>query len=596
MEQKSTFDRTQLIGLLLIGLVFAYFSFNSTSEPEQGVEEPQQEQVDDAGSSDTPEGASTAIVDSVKSSSTDSTQPVVREEQTYVIENEVLRIEVSNKGAQVAQVQLKEYQTWDSLPLYLANHNQEMAFMLGEWNSAEAWYEVSERTATSIALTTQGPEGPITFRWGLKGAREYQTDFSIGGRTAEAKDLRLSWDQKTIKHEKSRRLENEKTRISYWEVEDGEMENLSSSGSDEEQVSNLRWIAHQEQFFSSILTSESRFDSATMRSRAFESGEYIKEFETQVEMQTVSGDFRVNMNMYYGPNKYDILKQYDMGYDKVIDFGWGIFGWISRGVVVKIFNWLDSYHLNYGLIILLMALLIKTVLAPFTFQSYKSMAKMRVLKPEIDELNEKYKDEDPMKKQQATMELYRKAGVNPLGGCIPQLLQLPILFAMFRFFPASIELRQESFWWATDLSTYDVIAQLPFEIPFYGSHVSLFTILMAISTFIYSYMNQQMTGGSNSQMPQLKYIIYFMPFMLLFFFNQYPAALSYYYMVSNLITFGQQYAIRKFINEDALHAKLQANKEKPKKQSKLSKRLSQAMEQQQEMNEGGNRRMRRMNK
>ncbi len=593
MEQKSTFDRTQLIGLLLIGVVFAYFSFNSTTDPAQGddiaapTEEVQSEQ------SESP--AAIAVVDTPT-----TTNDTLREEgfveEFFEIENEVLRMVVSNIGAQVVEVELKEYQTWDSLPLYLANQNQTMNYQLGNWNSSAANYEVGERTATSLALTTQGPDGPITFRWALKGAREYQTDFKISGKVNSPQELTLNWDQKTIKHEKSRRLENEKTRIAYWEIEDGEMENLSSTGSDDETVSNIRWLAHQEQFFSSILTAEGRFDGATMRSRAFEDGDYIKEFESEISIQDVNGDFAVNMNMYYGPNKYDILKQYDLGYGKIIDFGWGIFGWISRGVVVKIFNWLDSYHLNYGLIILLMALLIKTVLAPFTFQSYKSMAKMRVLKPEIDELNEKHKDDDPMKKQQATMELYRKAGVNPLGGCIPQLLQLPILFAMFRFFPASIELRQESFWWATDLSTYDVIATLPFEIPFYGSHVSLFTILMAISTFIYSYMNQQMTGSANSQMPQLKYIIYFMPFMLLFFFNQYPAALSYYYMVSNLITFGQQYAIRRFIDEDALHAKLQANKAKPKKQSKLSKRLSAAMEQQQELNESGNRRMRRMNK
>lgn len=592
MENKSSLDRNQIIGFLLIAAVLFYFSFMSKDEP-QNTSTPTEEQIVNENESPTSSSTAAAIDTAQMRAEGDSAAMAeVRKEEFYTIENEVVKLQFSNKGAQIVKAQLKEYQSWDSTDLYLVDSSQTLIFNLGSWSTIDSWFDITERTAYSLELTTSSPYGPLSLRWELKEG-EYQADFTVSGEASEALPLGFNWRQFSIKQEKSRDLENRKTQISYWEIDDDEREALSVNGSDQEDAMNIRWVAHQDQFFSSIITAQGRFDSVSMKSGTVESGPYIKAFETNVHAQTVRGTYAVDMNMYFGPNKYDILKTYDQGYDQIIDFGWGIFGWISRGVVVQIFTWLEGYGLNYGLIILLMALMIKFTLSPLTFQSYKSMAKMRVLRPEIEEINEKFKDEDPLKKQQATMELYRKAGVNPLGGCIPQLVQLPILFAMFRFFPASIELRQQSFWWATDLSSYDSIAKLPFEIPFYGDHVSLFTILMAISTFMYSYMNQQMTG-SNSQMPQLKYIIYFMPFMLLFFFNSYAAALSYYYMISNLITFGQQYAIRAFINEDALHAKLQENKKKPKKQSKFQKRLSDAMEQQQQMNQDGNRRMRRM--
>ena len=255
------------------------------------------------------------------------------------------------------------------------------------------------------------------------------------------------------------------------------------------------------------------------------------------------------------------------------------------------FHLLENQGFNYGLIIFLMALLIKLVLSPLTYSSYLSMAKMRVLKPEIDQLNEKFADKDPMKKQSAMMDLYRKAGVNPLGGCIPMLLQFPILIAVFRFFPASIELRQQSFLWATDLSTFDSILDLPFEIPFYGAHVSLFTLLMTLSTLIYTYFNQQLTQ-QNAQFPQMKYLMYLMPVMFLGFFNNYAAGLSYYYFVSNVLTFSQQYGIRKMVNDEKILAKLEENRKKPKKQSKFQQRLDAMAKNQQEQLKS-NRRIRR---
>jgi YidC/Oxa1 family membrane protein insertase len=295
------------------------------------------------------------------------------------------------------------------------------------------------------------------------------------------------------------------------------------------------------------------------------------------------------------PNQYDMLREVDETFGNIIPFGWGIFGWISKGVVVPFFGYLEGLGLGYGLIIFVMALFFKGILSPLTFASYKSMAKMRVLKPEMDAIAEKYPDKGDSKKQQETMALYQKTGVNPLGGCLPQLLGLPILIALFRFFPASFELRQQGFLWADDLSSYDSIMELPMTIPFYGDHVSLFTILMAISTFMYTKMNNQMsagsTAGNNMMQQQMKVIQYLMPVMLLVWFNSYSSGLSYYYFLSNILVFGQQWAIRKFfINEDAIRAKIEVTKSKGGRKSKFASKMESMMEQQTE----GNRRTRRM--
>lgn len=588
-NSKPSFDRTQLIGLVLIGLIFIFYVYTSSQKEAEQAAMQAEEAASQIG--DTLDVASEVLVVDSNAIAIDTLEEIAREEKLYTLENNVLKLVVSDRGAQVVEAELKDYQTYDTLPLYMVKESQMMNFALGDWKSGESWFDVVENTSTSLALKTVGPNGSIVLRWALR-PDEYQVDFKVSGSVTSPQPLSVYWDQFSLQHEKSLDLENQKTTISYWEIEDGDMESLSLSKDDNDASSNLRWVANKQQYFTQILTAEGRFDSASMNVAMLNQEGFSKRMHSNINIQVVNGNFEVPMYWYAGPNKYDILKEYGLEYDQLIDFGWGIFGWISRGIVVKVFNWLNGYGINYGIIILIMALMIKIVLMPLTFSSYRSMAKMRVLKPELDEINEKFKDQDPMKKQQAVMDLYREAGVNPLGGCIPQLVQLPILIAMFRFFPASIELRQQSFLWATDLSSYDSILNLPFSIPMYGAHVSLFTILMAISTFMYSYMNQQLTG-TNSQMPQMKMIIYIMPFFLLFMFNSYPAGLSYYYLVANLITFGQQYAIRAFIDDKAIHAKLQANKEKPKKKSKLSQRLGQAMEASQQAQDG-NRRMRRM--
>ena len=288
------------------------------------------------------------------------------------------------------------------------------------------------------------------------------------------------------------------------------------------------------------------------------------------------------MEFYFGPNKFKILKKYDLDLERQIPLGWSFFlmAWINRYAVLPVFNFLEGFGWNYGIIILVLTILLKIVLFPIAYKSYSSSAKMRVLKPEIEEISKKYpKKEDAMKKQQATMNLYKQAGVNPMAGCIPMLLQFPILIAMFRFFPSAIELRQQSFLWAHDLSSYDSILDLPFNIPFYGNHVSLFTLLMTISTLIYTKMNQDMMGSGQQQLPGMKTMMYLMPVMFLGIFNNYASGLSYYYFLANIITFGQMFLIRRTIDEKKIRKQIEINKKKPKKKSNWQKRLEDAAKQ-----------------
>jgi YidC/Oxa1 family membrane protein insertase len=274
--------------------------------------------------------------------------------------------------------------------------------------------------------------------------------------------------------------------------------------------------------------------------------------------------------MFVGPTQYHLLKEQGHDLQDLVPLGWGIFGWVNKLIVIPAFKFLGNFNLGYGLVILILTIYIKLILLAFQYRSYLSQAKMRVLKPEIDEINAKYADGDAMQKQQAVMGLYREAGVNPLGGCLPMLFQIPVLFALFSFFPAAIELRQQGFLWADDLSTYDSIMNLPFTIPFYGNHISLFALLMTVSTIIYTRMNNQLSAGSTEMMAGLKWMMYLMPVIFLFVLNSYAAGLNYYYFLANVITFGQQFAFRKLVDDKKIHAKIQEKKKQPKKAAKTS--------------------------
>ena len=593
-------DLNSIIGFVLIGLIMIGYSYFSKPEeiPAQATEAAAQDTIK-------PAEQQALAIQAAEENLPDSLQDVQLREQfglfysplqadqeakTFTLENEKLRLEFSSKGAQLTGVELKDYQTYDSLPLMLVNANQQWNWVM----QADRLYRSGELQFSAIqkgnellfeAPTANGQALRITYRLVPDSYQlELETDMQALGLTSAA----IDWQMTALRHEQNLETENQQTALHYLLKEKGKVKSLSASSADDEEKDNLRWIAYKQQFFSSILLTDDQFPKARLSSTTLDDNQHSKHFGSLVQLSSTDS---FKGKLIFTPNQYELLKSHGEELDELIPLGWGIFGWINRGVVINVFRLLEHQGLNYGLIILVMALLIKLVLLPLTYTSYLSMAKMRVLKPEIDEINEKFADKDPMKKQTAMMELYRKAGVNPLGGCIPVLLQFPILIAVFRFFPASIELRQKSFLWAHDLSTYDSIFTLPFNIPFYGDHVSLFTLLMTISTLIYTWFNNQLTG-QNTQFPQLKYMMYLMPIMFLGFFNNYAAGLSYYYFVANMLTFGQQFAIRKMVNDDAIHAKLQENKKKPKKQSKFQQRLEKMAEQQQEQLKT-NRRMRR---
>ena len=576
-------DNNTIIGLILIGIIMMWIGFNSTStESAQDLQNATSEIVtaDDeelnpelSQSITTPEGVVLAQSNA---------------EEFYELENEFLILSISNKGAGLHRAELKKFNTWQQKPVRLIDENLNWNILIGKViaiPTGRLFFTLKSKSDSHITMTTVVENKEINITYSIE-PKSYQIGITIESPLLSSGgyvDIKL----KAFRLEKNREFESNRTSV-YYHLTSGKLKNLSETRSDSKNAEQLDWIAFRHQYFSLILSSERDFKNAEMTVEPIDAEEHIKLMAMRTELPSSSAPIR--LNFYLGPNKFNILKSYQNDYEKLIPLGWAIFGWINRGVVIPIFNWLESYNLNYGVIILIMAILIKVVIFPFTYGSYRSMAKMRILKPEMDEINEKYKDEkDQLKKQQALMDLYRKSGVNPLGGCIPLLFQMPILFAVFQFFPASFELRGQSFLWAEDLSTYDSIFQLPFRIPGYGAHVSLFTLLMTISTIIYTWMNQQLTP-QNNQLPQLKYMMYLMPVIFLGVFNNYAAGLTYYYFISNIITFGQQYAIKAFIDEEKLHAKIKENQAREVKPSKFMQTFEQLAKEQQIK---GNRTMRR---
>jgi YidC/Oxa1 family membrane protein insertase len=570
MEQRPFLDRNQLIGFGLIGAILLGTSYwASTMEPASepaGTEEVAVKAANEAPST---------AVDSV-TLALDTIAP----EQEFTLENAQVRYVISNRGGQIKYAELKEYRDWQGKPLRVIDGNQALVGLTNDAMIAtQSGSSLTLRSDQGTSWTYELPAEGYGLRWALE--------------TPSSSDLTLTWKQDGIRHEKSKTNETTNSSTYYYENVAQDRSSLSDGRDDDESAENLGWVAHKQQYFSSILQADQGILKADMQIRVAADTQHTLNYESKLTLASENGVVSAQGIWYHGPNHYATLKAFDQNFDQVIPFGWGIFGWIGKYVVSPLFNWLDGYGLNYGIIILLMAALIKLALSPLTFSSYKSMAKMRVLKPEMDELNEKFKDAEPAKKQQETMALYQKAGVNPLGGCIPQLLSLPILIAMFRFFPVSIELRQQAFLWADDLSSYDSILSLPFEIPFYGAHVSLFTLLMAISTFLYTKFNNSMTPTSgNSMMQQQMMIIqYLMPFMLLVWFNNYSSGLSYYYFISNVLTFGQQWIIKEFvIDEKTIRAKIDETKAKGGSQSRFAKKMNEMLE---ANKESGNRRARR---
>ena len=544
------------------------------------------------------------------------------EAEEFIVENDVMAVLFSTRGGQIKGVTLKDYTQYGprgkrdrkiemmdpatarfGLSFYLKNGLKNVPVNTLDYVFTARPVVGEADGAKSVVMRLPVAEGAyLEYRYLIYDTeapeRDYLVDFDVrlvnmAPEMANQTQIQIDWANTTFQNEKGFQNENMYTTLSYRFPDETSIEELGmSEGAKSKNISTqVNWVAFKQQFFSSVFIAP---DNVSYANLAFDTAapesSLLKTFTAQMGVpytpQTEGYDFA----FYFGPNKYSILKKIgepggaDIYLERLVPLGWGIFGWVNRWCVIPVFDFLRNYIGSFGIIIFILVLLVKLVISPLTYTSYVSMAKMRLVKPPIDELAKKYpKPEDAMKKQQATMELYKKAGINPMGGCIPMLIQMPILIAMFRFFPASIELREQPFLWADDLSSYDSIVNLPFSIPFYGDHVSLFALLMAVSLFGYSWFNYQQTASSQPQMAGMKFMmVYMMPIMMLFWFNSYSSGLCYYYLLSNIFTIGQTLVIRRMVDDNKIHAIMQANaaKKSKGKKSKFQQRYEELMRQQ----------------
>jgi len=609
MEEKKI-DVQSIIGFILIGGILLWMLYNNTPE-ETVTEEPTTEQVEKSGQ-DTQRATNTSENRSLPNDSTSLADAQRRlgafgysetlnsaQGGTTTISNDVLELQISNKGGYIEEARLKNFKTFDSIPVYLikdgnASFNMNFGTTDGRTLNTENLFFEPELTQSngnqilSMKLKVSEDEY-LEYRYAMRPG-EYMLDFSIRsqgltGVLNSAQTPTLDWKLKGYRHAKSISYENRYTDLIY-EYDGGDDDSVSSGEDDDEDIS---YIAYRQHFFSSILLTDNPFETSSFRVEDLVEDEevdtvYTKTFASTIPLELKAGELNYSMNWYYGPSDYKILNDYDRNLDEIIPLGWGIFGWINKYLFIPFFAFLAGVLPSYGIAIIAMTIVVRIVLSPVTYKSYLSQAKMKILRPEINELNEKYKD-NAMKKQQETMKLYSKAGASPMSGCLPALMQIPVFYALFQFFPSAFQLRQKSFLWADDLSSYDTVAQLPFTIPFYGDHVSLFPILASVAIFIYMMMTtgQSMQANQQPGMPNMKFIMYLSPLAMLFFFNNYASGLSLYYFTSNLITIGIMLVIKyAIIDEDKIHAKIQENKKKPKKQNKFTRKFQEMMEQAEE--------------
>jgi len=621
--EKKKFDLSSMIGFVLIfGILMWIMYQNQPSEAEIAAEKAKKEQVEKAKSANAAKvakteeiAADTTATDSSKiaalkgtlgSFAYSATLPSAKD-ATTTLENDLIKLVISNKGGYLKEAVLKDYERFHKgsgeLVQLVKNNNASLNLQLHTsdnrvLDTKNMYFEpVVTKIGDSQVLTLRlksGPEQFLEYRYVLK-PNDYMLDFDIRTQGMAkvlntSKPVDLNWDLKAYRNEKSVSYENRYAEVVY-EYEDGKDDYLAQGSDEKETVEEVSYAAFKQHFFASVLLTKTPFKTADFESKNLVGDEKIdtvftKQFGMKAPLAFNSaGELDYKMNWYYGPADYKLLSEYDRNLDEIIPLGWGIFGWINKGIFVPLFGFLGSF-IAYGLAIILFTLLIKLAMSPITYRSFLSQAKMRVLRPEITELNEKF-SKDPMKRQQETMALYNKAGVNPLAGCIPALIQLPFVYASFQFFPSAIELRQKSFLWADDLSSFDEIAKLPFRIPVYGDHVSLFPILAAIAIFFYMKMtsgDQAMAQPPQEGMPDMskvmKIMIYLSPLMMLLFFNNYGSGLSLYNFISNLVTIAIMFVIKKYVvDEQKIHLQIQENKKKPKTQGKFQKRMQELMEQ-----------------
>lgn len=578
-------ERSSTIGYILIFFLFLGFWFFNKDNVQQ------LENQDSTSEITTSNRDSSQFSDNEDIVIKDSFEKLTKiEEKLFTLKNSLLSVDFSNIGGIPKVVNLLDYKNYDSSDLLLIDTNQlqfEYSIPLSNGNvinTSKVEFEQIQSEENSVSYKYSYNGADIIQTYTLK-PKSYNLDYSVkfngfnntispNNRYAE-----ITWKSEIQKLEKTAKDERPVTSVYYKYASDDDIDYLSETKDDDETLtSNVQWISFKQKFFNHTLINQNNFKEEGIFLESLEpedeSEAYVKKLSAKLFIPIETNDVVERMAWYFGPNHYPTLKDQNIGLQKIIPLGWGIFGWVNKGLVIPIFNWLNNYFSNYGLIILLLTLIIKLGLFFPMYKVYKSSAKMRILKPELDEIKERTKG-DAQKAQQEQMKLYKQAGVSPLGGCLPQLIQMPILFAMFRFFPASIELRQKELWWADDLSSYDSIFDFPngFEIPFYGDHISLFTLMMTVVTILFTYMNSQNSG---QMVGPMKTVMYVMPIMFLGFFNNYAAALSFYYFLSTCITIVQNVVIRKFvIDEDKLHQQIQESKKKKvvMKKSNLQKRL-----------------------
>lgn len=610
MEEKKL-DPFQLIGFVLIAGILAWMFYNNSAE--QQKKEVQQKVANTENQvtkqPQTPQpNISQISTDTLISSNIEAKlgvfayASVQRDNPAFtILENDKLYIKVSNKGGTIAEVQLKEFVDYQKNPLYLIrNHNSNFNINFSttdnhNLDTQDLFFEPSltkENDTQVLSMKLKTSETTyLEYRYELPEA-SYMLDFVVRSKGLSdvfdvSKNPNLYWELKAIRQEKSVTYENRYTQLTY-QYDKDRVSELSAAGSDDEKVEGVSWISFRQHFFSSILLGDTPFKSVSINSEDLVENEeaetpFTKAYSASIPLSYSEGEINYTMDYYFGPTDLKIMREYKRDIEASIPFGWGIFGWINKYVFTPLFGFLASF-LPYGIAIIVMTIVVRIVLSPVLYKSYVSQAKMKVLKPEITAINEKYKN-DAIKKQQATMKLWNKAGVSPMSGCIPALIQMPVFYALFLFFPTAFALRQKSFLWAEDLASYDTIFEWTTHIPlvssFYGNHISLFPILASIAIFFYMLMTTgQQMSTQQPGMPNMKFIMYLSPVIMLIFFNNYASGLSLYYFISNLLMVGIMLVIKNYVIDEAkIHEKIEAHKKKPKKQNRFQRKMQEMMEQ-----------------
>ena len=616
MEEKK-FDVNSFIGMILIGGILLWWMSSNQPEINQNIETNTEKTInsDSIKKQNNLTNLPPIINDSLKRVEIQNQlgafaySEVNSSVGTTTLENDLLLLKINNKGGQIIEALIKGYKTYDSLPLHMIkDNNSSFNINFGTTdnrilNTKDLFFEPSltnNGSSQVLSMKLKVSENQfLEYRYEM--TDDYMVNFAVRSQGLSSvinssNTINLDWSLKGYRHEKSLRTEN--TMYSYFYYKsDNEVEYLGLE--DNEIVNDIDWVSYKQHFFSSLLLTDKAFNNANISSIDLVKDEavdtiFTKKYSLKTPLELSNGELNYNMKWYYGPSDYKKLSEYEgTDLNETADLGWGIFGTINRWIFIPIFGMLEGFIGSYGLIIILMTIVVRIIMSPLVYKSYVSSAKMKVIRPELNALNEKYPGkENAMKRQQETMAVQRKAGVSMLSGCIPALLQMPVFFALFKFFPTNLSLRQKGFLWANDLSSYDSVFTLPFEIPWYGSHVSLFTILASTAIFFYMKMNQSqqanMQAPAQEGMPDMgkmmKYMIYFSPIMMLFFFNSYASGLSLYYFISNLLTITIMLVIKNYVIDEAkIHAQIEENKKRPeKKKSKFRQRLDDAMKQAQE--------------